>query len=944
MIFRLFSLIALWLVAAGSGLSLARAVDFERDILPILESRCLGCHNDNIAKGELSLSTPAGLIENDWLTPGSPDTSRLVAVVAGEQPEMPQQGDPLTGEQQRLIADWVAGGADWPAELELRERSAAGRDWWSLRLIADDLPHRNIDGFIDEKLAAAGLTAAPPADRPTWLRRVTIDLTGLSPTIADVGLFVDDPHPAAHRRVIDRLLASPEYGIRWGRHWLDVVRYGESNGFERNILIDDLWPFRDYVIDSFNDDKPFDQLAIEHLAGDAIGTPEATIGSAFLVAGPYDNVNNQDPVAARQIRVNTIDEMVRTTSEAFLGLTVGCARCHDHKFDPISQQDYYGLQATFGGVRHGAASIETPQERRHRIDNEADLRSRIDDAALAVKNLRESIERRGESSRATIEASWTRPPVDRRGTIETFGPVTAGWVRLVCRSTDVTPARTGYRIEEFEIWSGGKDPVNVALASGGAVAEAPSRQSETAADAYDVSLVNNGQTGRTFIAASDRLTIRLPQPTEIERVVFYSARELEDASNRRFMFVGEYDIQTSLDGEVWQTVASGDDRQPPTPAHAAARLFEATIQPDERKELAKLTAIERRLRRDLAAMPAPRRVWVGNHVAADAAGPFHLLLGGSVTRPGAVVFPASLSTLPDLEASYQYDAGQTADDPIGQRRRMDLARWITAPDNPLWRRVIVNRLWQHHFGTGLVATPNDFGSMGAPPSDAALLDYLVTRLDRFGSHLKPLHREIALSDAYRRSSDFDPAAAAVDADSRLLWRYPPRRMDAESIRDTFLSTAGVLRREMGGPGFQLYRYLQDNVATYLPLDQHDASTYRRAVYHRNARASRIDLISDFDAPDCAFSTGSRGTTTTPLQALTGLNHSFTLQMAAALSDRVSRRAGPSLEDQIDQLFKLTFGRPPTPEELDAALPIARQHGLVTVCRAVLNASELIYVR
>ena len=938
----------------------AAEVDFTRDIEPILETRCLGCHNDNVAKGSLSLTTPATLIENDWLTPGDASTSRLVDVITGEEPEMPHDGEPLTGEQRSTIADWVNAGADWPGSRVLRERSAAGRDWWSLRPIATAPPHPKIDGFINAGLAAAGLTGRPAADRRTWLRRVTVDLSGLPPTPEVVRRFVGDPHPAAHRRVVDRLLANPDYGIRWGRHWLDVVRFGESNGFERNVLIDGLWPFRDYVIDSLNDDKPFDRLTTEHLAGDAIddelsGDNNAVIGSAFLVAGPYDDVGNQDPIAAQQIRVNTIDEMVRTTAEAFLGLTVGCARCHDHKFDPITQRDYYALQAVFGGVRHGAAVVQTADQRRRRTENEAGLKRQIAEVAASIAELRRAVEDRAVEDRAVedqagagaaaIGGSWTRPPVDRRGTTEIFPPRTASAVRLICRSTDVSPtARTGFGIEELEVWSAGDQPVNVALASAGATAQGPARVAVDAPAAYAASLINDGKTGRTFIAASDRVTIHLARPRRIDRVIFSSARGLADPSHRRFLFVGEYDVQTSVDGEVWQTVASGDDRQPPTPAHARARCFDATIEPAERRRLVQLRATEKELNRQLTAMPAPPRVWIGNHVAADAAGPFHRLLGGSPTRPAEMVFPASPSTLPDLAASFTYDADQMGADPIGKSRRLALARWMTDPDNPLWRRVIVNRLWQHHFGHGIVPTPNDFGSMGGLPSHPKLLDHLARRLDRFGTRLKPLHREIVLSDAYRRGSDFDPAAASIDADSRLLWRYPPGRMDAESIRETMLATAGMLAREMGGPGFQLYRYQRDNVATYWPLDHHDASTYRRSVYHQNVRASRVDLISDFDQPDCAFSAGRRVATTTPTQALTGLNHSFTLDMAAALADRLVREAGPSIDDQIHHLFDLAFVRSPTAGELASVRPVARRHGMATVCRAVLNASELIYVR
>ncbi|MFG0334797.1 MAG: DUF1549 domain-containing protein, partial [Maioricimonas sp. JB049] len=347
------------------------AVRFEKDIAPILETHCLRCHTEANAKGDLSLATFEGLREAEYVVPGHPDESYLLDLVTtaeGKQrPAMPKDGDPLSEEQVALLREWIASGATWSDGIVQREPSRADSTWWSLQPLAEVRPQviddaqlsrlrqqspkgidwdawtsGAIDRFILKGLVENGLSPTPPASRSALIRRLTYDLTGLPPTPEEVEQFVQDDHPGAYERLVDRLLDSPHYGEQWGRHWLDVVRFGESNGFERNVLINNLWPFRDYVIRSFNEDKPFRQLVLEHLAGDVIGggDPDVAVGTAFLVCGPYDNVGNQDAAQAAVIRANTIDEMIRATGEAFLGLTIGCARCHDHKFDPILQEDY----------------------------------------------------------------------------------------------------------------------------------------------------------------------------------------------------------------------------------------------------------------------------------------------------------------------------------------------------------------------------------------------------------------------------------------------------------------------------------------------------------------------------------------------------------------------------------------------------------------------------
>lgn len=757
------------LAFAGSA-SAVDSINFEQQIAPILEQHCLRCHSPGIRKGDISLATIDDLKENDFLAAGDPDNSHLLNLIAGsadEPPQMPKDAKRLETREVDLVRQWIREGAKWPKGTFLRERSKANASWWSLQSLSEEFSNRTesetIDTLVRAKLAERGLTMNPSADKRSLIRRATYDLTGLPPSPEEVEAFVKDSDPQAYEMLLDRLLASPGYGERWGRHWLDVVRFGESNGFERNVVINELWPFRDYVISSLNDDKPFDQFIREHIAGDVIGKdqPEIEVGSAFLVAGPYDNVGNQDAIQAAQIRADTIDEMIRSTSEAFLGLTVGCARCHDHKFDPIRQSDYYSMYSTFAAVRHGIRELGSAEDKATRA---AEL-----------------------------------PP-------------------LQARKADLEKRKTA-------------------------------------------------------------LSKAKPQT----------------------------------------------DRQ--------------------KQELTQLNEQLAAVNKQLAKLPTLQRVWVGTRNANEAKGPFQVFLGGSPQRRGETVSTASLAAfskpIQSRKPRPQYSLAQTATE---AERRMALADWIASSQNPLTLRVLANRVWHYHFGTGLVDTPSDFGYMGGRPTHPKLLDWLAVRLREAEWKLKPFHKLVMMSETYRQSSGQSAEAARVDSDSRLLWRFPPRRLSAEEIRDTILLVAGKLDLKMGGPGFRLYEYQQDNVATYVPLDQHPASTYRRAVYHQNARASVVDLMTDFDQPDCAFSTPRRAETTTPLQALTMLNHSFTLEMARFLAERVQSDAPNDHIAQIQRVYQLCYSREPTKAEADACLPLVARHGLPAFCRVMLNTGELIYVK
>jgi len=946
---------------------------FEQKIRPLLVAECYDCHSAQAKKlkGNLLVDSKAGIAKGGdsgkpLLDSSAPEQSLLLKVVRHDiaDLEMPPKKK-LTAEQLADLTRWVKLGAPDPREGTTIEVKRADKTWWSLQALsktsppeAKDLktkvgkvskPQRTkfdlkawqaspIDRYILAQLAAKDLQPNLPAERRALIRRVAYDVTGLPPTMEEVDAFVNDKSPDAYAKLVDRLLASPRYGERWGRHWLDVVRFGESNGFERNFIIDNAWPFRDYVIRSINEDKPFNQFIIEHLAGDVVAKdkPDTEVGVGFITMGPYDDVGNQDVVAAANIRAATLDDMVTATGSAFLGLTINCARCHNHKFDPIPTEDYYRIKSVFEGVKHGPRVLATAEQRKQFDDATKPLneeRARlVAEKAKVDKDIAERIKQ------AEVTAT-TRPAPSPRQTDETFAPIQARHVRFNFLATTSSAANgIGGKLEEVQVWSGER---NVALASKGAKAEGTkSREAKDFDNAYDVNLVNDGKFGaRWFIGNPAQLTITFAQTETIDRVTLFNNytgpddRVIAGATP----FVTEYEVFTSLDGKEWKKAADSFDRKPFDKALADLRISRRITTDEDRKQLAEFNKLIAQVDAKLRAIPALPTVWVGN--ITQPKDPTVVQKGGDPMKPGDIVKPSSLNVLERVTKSYELDAKAPESE-----RRLALAKWIVSDENPLSARVLVNRVWHYHFGTGIVDTPGDFGFLGGQPTHPELLDYLAHRLHANGWKLKALHREILLSQTYQQSADFRESAARVDKDARFLWRFPPRRLGAEEVRDTMLAVTGKLDERMGGPGFRLYDYKSDNVSTYSALDKVGPETYRRAVYHQSARASVVDVLSDFDLPDNAFGVPRRANTTTPLQALTMLNHSFTLDMATALANRVEKETGKEdATKQVQRANTLAFQRQPSKSELTAATALITKHGLNAFCRALLNANELIYL-
>ncbi len=783
---------------------------------------------------------------------------------------------------------------------------------WSLRPVARpqvpavvciDWPRNAIDRFILARLERAGLRPAPEADRRTLIRRLALDLTGLPPTLEEVEAFVQDAAPDAYERLVERLLASPAYGERWARHWLDVVRYAESDGFETNLHRPNAWPYRDYVIAAFNGDKPYDRFVAEQLAGDALGADAAT---GFLVAGAYDRVKSPDVVLTLQQRADELHDMVATTASTFLGLTVGCARCHDHKFDPISQTDYYALKAVFAGVQHGERPVERPDAAQERLARAAALRRELAEVERELDAAAPLAQPDGSVGR--------RPSVNARRNVERFAPVMAKFVRFTVLATNnLEPC-----IDELEVYAAGPDPHNVALASFGTKATASGTY--PGSDLHKLEHVNDGRYGndRSWISNEPGrgwVQLELPAPVRIDRIVWGRDREMkykDRLATRYRIEVAAEPAGHPLAGR-WAVVASSDDRQPfGTSAPADARRAD----------------LEWRLR----AAERPPAFYLGTFAAPE---PTHRLHRGDPAQKREAVAPGGPGEVgPPLRLP--------ADAPE-RERRLALGRWLTDPAHPLPARVMVNRLWHYHFGRGLVDTPSDFGRRGGRPSHPELLDWLAAEFVGGGWSLKHVHRLIVRSATYRQSSAANDRGRAADAQARLLWRYPPRRLEAEAIRDAVLAVSGALDRRMGGPGFDLFEPNDNYVKVYTPKRSFGPAEWRRLVYQSRPRMQPDDTFGAFDCPDGGQIAPTRTRSTTPLQALNLLNGAFVMQQAELFAERLRREAGDDVAAQVGRGFALAFGRAPSPEERDAAVRLVHEHGLAAFGRALFNANEFLFV-
>jgi Protein of unknown function (DUF1553)/Protein of unknown function (DUF1549)/Concanavalin A-like lectin/glucanases superfamily len=881
------------------------------------------------------------------------------------------------------------------------EPKRAGPDWWSLQPLVrptppahSDLPAdlNPIDAFVRSKLNDAKLRPAPAADKLTLIRRVTFDLTGLPPTPSEIDDYLSDSSPGAYEKLIDRLLASPAYGERWARHWLDVVRFSESHGFEYDRLRDHAWRYRDYVIQSLNTDKPYADFVRDQIAGDVLSpvTREGVIATGMLVAGPFDQAGqiSASPTVRGKAREDELEDIIGTVSQTFLGVTLNCARCHDHKFDPYTARDYYRLKAVFDGVFPGDRPAYTPDELKLRDATAARLDRQLNEARSRIAVLEAAARTRVLSKRdpaaAERDSSLAKPisrwnfdsdAKDSVGALhaELKGGATIIRGRLVVDGkktfAETPPLSRDLTAKTLEAWvalptlkQGGGGVISVQTLDGRmfdaivfaerkplrwiAGSESFIRTKELNAPdeiAKPDELVHVAIT----YAADGRIALyRNGRPygesyvSEVSpRPVTFKAKEAQVVFGLRHTGGANADLHGEIEEarlydaaltaqQVLASYRAGAER-------VSSAELRAAMTEGERKESATAEHDANRLEAELRILRRPDLAYAANP---KQPGPTALLKRGDIEKPGDPVTPGSPAAVKGAPA-----IDLAADSPEAERRRR-FADWVVHPDNPLTWRVIANRVWQHHFGDGLVRTPNDFGLNGERPIHPELLDWLAARLRDSGGGLKALHRLIVTSATYRQSSAFDAKAAAIDADNRLLWRYSPRRVEAEAVRDAMLAASGKLNRATGGPSARPFRIENFNSAFYILFDEDRREFNCRAVYRMNVNSAKDPVLDVLDCPDPSVKTPRRNATTTPLQALTMMNNPFVDRMARSFADRVQFEAGKDVNSQVSLAYRLALGREPTRNEQDRAAKVAGDTGLRAVCWAIFNSSEFAYVK
>ena len=885
------------------------AIDFGKDIQPILEANCSKCHGPEKQKAKMRLDTPAfirkgGDSGEPLFVAGKRGESFIYHLVSRSDPEEampPKAKDALSKDEIEKIGLWIDQGAKLPGGEVVKLTT----DHWSFQPVAKKHRHAEVDAYLKEKLQEKGLTFSKWADRRTLIRRLYLVMLGLPPIPEEVETFVRDDSPKAWSVLVERVLENSHYGERMARHWLDIIRFAESNGFETNRERPNAFRFRDYVIESFNEDKPYDQFVKEHIAGDALG---ADIGTGFLVAGPYDIVKSPDVNLTLMQRQDELADMINTTGTAFLGLTIGCARCHNHKFDPVTQRDYYSMQAIFAGVGFGARAVKV------RTDSSAKEKAQALCKALVASEA-ELGELRALATKSQGAPSAKRPPVTARGNVESFAVSSARFVRFaIDRTNGSQPC-----IDELQVFSASGE--NVAL--GGK----PSASGSLAGYAiHKLEHINDGKfgNGRSWIASENRgwVQIEFTQSHQVNRIEW--ARDREGRFGDRVAV--EYRIELSVDGVDWKVVAHSGEREPFGGGNADPNAFIAKLPAEKAARARELLSAAGALRGRIEALENGPKAWVANF---SQPGATHRLYRGDPMAKREAVPPDALEVIGSLELAMNAPE---------RERRVALANWIASEENPLTARVAVNRFWQFVFGTGLVDTPSDFGANGTRPTHPGLVDWMAAEFVAKGWSVKEMMRLLLNSEAFQQASLPNEKSGQIDADSRLLWRFSPRRLEAEAIRDSILVAAGTLDRSMGGPGFYLLEVQRENVVHYEAKEETGPAEWRRMVYMFKIRQEQDLIFGAFDCPDGNQVIPKRSRSTTPLQALNLLNSKFTMQQA----DKMAGRIGEG-EQGVRKAYEVLYGRPASEEEVADALEFVKEHGMVSFCRAMLNTNEFLFV-
>ena len=963
---------------------------FKNEIWPILESNCVKCHGGRNSRGQVKIKSEFQIISRRGIVLGgahgpafdteNPANSYLLEMISysDEDYQMPPDGK-LPEDQIALLTRWVEMGMPWDPETIDRmehieeeqvgnfppgEITDAAREWWSNKPLSQpaipevsdgDWSANPIDAFIFSQLEDRDLQPNPPADRRKLIRRAYFNLIGLPPSPEAVERFVNDSSPDAWKNLIDELLNRPEYGEKWARHWLDVVRYAESNGFERDSNKDHIWRFRDYVIDSFNHDKPWDQFTLEQIAGDEI--PEPTKDS--LIATGYHRLMQWDDEPADRLQhvYDVLDDNVRTTSEGFMAMTLGCARCHEHKADPILQEDYYRFMAFFHGVTQMSknnaiemipdptAEVEVGKLRKANLEEQDAVSKRL--ARLETQAKRLFLEKD-----PAVRALLNPEPVAMPVLVPTSEKKTAHeW-----HFTTMKPAADWFEVSfrHEEKWK--KAPAPFGQGRPGGV------NHRTEWNGKDIWLRTSFHLAE--IPAAVELRIFHDEDTEI----FLNGQKIADFNG----YITEYKT-VLLSPEALQALQTGRNtlavhcRQTgggqlidlglsivDRPVSISELINQRGLEIFPEKRVAAYKADVKRLEqlrneKFEASIPA-MIVQEKGGTPAD----LHVHIRGSAHAPGDKVEPG-------FPSIFGYDDPKipvVSADAETSGRRLALAKWLTQPENPRTSRVLVNRIWQHHFGRGICPTPSDFGVLGLKPTHPELLDWLASEFVRRGWSIKELHRLIMTSRTYQMSSAPNHDNLNKDPVNDNFWRFDMRRLSAEEMRDSILSVIGRINLSKGGPSF--YPILPDAVLATSSTkggkwgNSSEDDLFRRSIYIKIKRSLQPPELFDFDFADTDAPCPVRFTTTVPTQALNSLNSQFINDRASDFAGRIVREVGPGTgRKQIVFAMEQALGRTPEKWEIEECLKLFNnlrktgdiddQNALERFCLLVLNLNEFIYL-
>lgn len=896
-------LFPLYLLEANGG------VDFEDEVLPIFEDRCFDCHGEDKQKGGLRLDRRAYMLKGGdtgfpAIVPGKPEKSQLIHFIKGGDPDeiMPPKGAPLDAEEVEVIEKWIAEGAGWPGQMdEVLEETT---DHWSFSPVRrPEVPAQEenpIDAFLSVALGEAGLVPNETADSRSLIKRASVTLTGLPPTPERVEAFTRDYNSdpgKAYEGLVDELLASPHFGERWAQHWLDAIRWGETNGSESNLYRKGAWTYRDYVVRSFNEDLPYDQFIVQQLAGDQHGVGEAT---GFLVAGPHVPAATvgREPTAIRQARADRMDEVMQTVGSAMMGLTVSCARCHNHKFDPVSIQDYYAMTAVFQGLEFGGRRPEVTRGHPRKI---------------AADKIRHAMEQEREILRSS-GFSWRE---DWGGFHEYhFKPMATRVVRLEFLNPSVF-------IDEMEFFGPEDTTKNLALATLGTELKTDPAMVNGSGH---VKLANDGEYGTMMWKAKAPKGSKERPWVEFHFPEVIQLNRFRISNNREYYF--ETDYLTQMGGtppgfKISILEEDGSWRPISHSKHSEERIHK---DPKLKEAHDRLQTLVRRLNEE-----GPRHSFIGKFVEP---GITKVLFRGSPENPRDEVVPAGIEI---LDGNLGLDSSSPE-----SLRRQKFAEWLIDPNHPLTSRVMMNRVWHHLFGTGIVATGGDFGLAGSPPSHPELLDWLASEFVAQNWSTKTMIRKMVLSKAFTRSSEPNSRGLEEDASGTLLWRYPPRRVEAEVIRDGILQASGKLDQSIGGRSYRIHN-VKKTYAQWEVIDNHGEHTWRRMLYQERMRRVDDQIFTAFDFPDCGQVRAKRPVSTTPLQALNLLNSAFVVEQSEFIADRAIRETDGDLRKAVERVFELLLARKPTEAELKPGLEIATGQGLHLVSRSLINSNEFAFL-